>query len=360
MARRNQGAADEAAAAASEAARTLQARGQEAKMEQEPVAEAKPVEREIIRKNSPRDDAMKEILGRSEPPAEETPAEVAPEVKPEVKAEEPPKDIPAEVQPLAVEAPKTIRVKVDGEEFDALEEEVNAAGGVTSYQRDKASENRLKKANEALAEVRRIQAQMAETQRVNQPPPIPQKPIALQLQEKMDIIRFGSPEESAQALQDVITLANPRQDPNQIVQAAVSEGQRLAAIEKFVADFPDLNSNPMLSKLVAVEAQERMQKARQQGGYVDWNTFYRQIGNEVRSVIPRQSQSQSPEDKTAATNAATATDSTSPVSHKEARKATIVNLPTAAQRATLPEEQKPESREETLDSMRKKRGLLTG
>jgi hypothetical protein len=60
--------------------------------------------------------------------------------------------------------------------------------------------------------------------------------------------------------------------------------------------------------------------------------------------------------KTQAATVATETGKTS-ASEKEAKKASIVNLPTASQRAVLPKEEKPQTREEIFREERKARGL---
>ena len=80
--------------------------------------------------------------------------------------------------------------------------------------------------------------------------------------------------------------------------------------------------------------------------------FYRTIGNEVRSVVGRSSQPakatvEAPVGNTSQTD-------------KEPRKASIVNLPTASTRAAVKEDPKPETREDILNDMRKRRGLPIG
>ena len=249
---------------------------------------------------------------------------------------------------------KTVRVKVDGEEFDAPEDEVNEAGGVRAYQREKASENRLRKSNETLAEAKQLQAQIADLVRKQTEAANPPEKTNIQVtQELVDTIRYGSPEESAAALQTVISTSAQKVDPNAIVWQAVSVMQQQAAETAFVQEFADIVHNPMLLRLVMGLKQERI--ANNQGTN-DWPTFYRSIGNEVRSAIGKQNQP-----ATALAAQGTTPDSTSQGStDKEARKASIVNIPTAAARAALAEPEKPETRAEILNNMRKSRGIQTG
>jgi hypothetical protein len=86
------------------------------------------------------------------------------------------------------------------------------------------------------------------------------------------------------------------------------------------------------------------------GQPIDWQKFYSTIAHEVRGAFGRQSQ------PAAQPAAPTGGNPSQPVSEKEARKASITTLPTAAARATPPAEEKPETREESLNRMRKARG----
>jgi len=297
-----------------------------------------------------------------EPPAEEP-------AKPAVQEQEA-KAAPSETAPVAepttaapaieASAIKTVRVKVDGEEFDAPEEDVNDAGGIKPYQMMKAQENRLKKTSEALAETRKTQAQIAQFLQqqadaaAQQRGPV--KTPSQEMQEKIDLIRYGTPEESAAALQGILDAQ--RVNPDTIVARAMHEIKRDQAETAFVSEFSDIVHNPMLLRLIIGLKEERIAAATQNRQPInDWSHFYRSIGNEVRSAIGRPSQPTT----APAAQAATTADSTSPVlSEKEARKASIVNLPTAAARAAVPEADKPESREDVLNQMRKSRGIPTG
>ena len=351
--------------AASEAGRVLQAQ-RETSSEPSSGESVEPAgdteNRELTRiepRNNPRNQMMDELIAdrekRSSPPTEEAPAaepeepqasepaavEAATEAAPAVAVEEPAK-------------PKTVRVKVDGKEFDAPEDEVNDAGGVKAYQIIKAQENRLKAANEALAQTRQTQAALTQwLEQQNKVAAPQQKTPAQFIQEQMDIIRYGSPEESAAALQAVLEKSQQKVDPNAIIGQAVSVMQQQQAESAFVSEFSDIVHNPLLLKLVINLKDERIKES--QGKIQDWPTFYRSIGNEVRGAIGRQNQPATAQ----ASNLTTGPTSTA-TSDKEARKASIVNLPTAAARAVVQEADKPESREDILRQMKKSRGLQTG
>ena len=363
MSRKHRQQAIEAAQRASEAARILQQRSQQAREGQEvdpPTEPTEPPEDQGKRpepRNDPRRLAMEEIEERHERTrAEEmNPSEEPQEPQAELEAETPAEpETPTE--PAAPEPIKTVRVKVDGEEFDVPEADVLEAGGVPIYQRERAAENRLRKANEALAETKRVQAEIAQwAQKQVQQQPAPAKPTVTQLlHDNIDTIRWGTPEESAAALQKVIELANPQLDPRAISNYAVTQIQKQNAVEKFKDEFSDVVANPLVLKLAITLENERLAELTKTGQPpADWVQFYRAIGNEARSVMGRQSQ--------AAPATPVSSDSTSqPAVDKEARKASIVTLPTAAARAALPEAPKPETRDDVLNAMRKARGIPTG
>tara|TARA_R110000868_G_scaffold59652_4_gene183083 strand:- start:9 stop:1184 length:1176 start_codon:yes stop_codon:yes gene_type:complete len=386
---RNSIAADQAAKQASDAARVLQSRGQESKAQKaeqpEPQVESRN-EPEVSEKdprgtpervkahNPVRAQAMDEIRSKR---GEKTPEQTEP-TNIEATTPEPAKVTEQVVEPTsatqqtitgldqsqtpadaaaAAEPIKTVKVKVDGEEFDVPQTDVDEAGGVKAFQTQRASENRLKKANEALAQVRQMQEQVVQFTRQQLPQPKPQISDAEFMASKMEAIRYGTPEEGAAAMQEIISRNRPQFDQNSITNHAVTQMNYQGAVKQFLTEFADISSNPIIMRSVESLAAERLAAIPNDPvirSQVDWNDFYRRIGNEVRSVVGRPSQS-------ASVPAAQPTGNSSQVStDKEARKASIVNLPTAATRATLPEETKPETREQSLERMKKARGLPTG
>ena len=379
MSRNREKQAQEAARQASEAGRILQAQrtqsqGDSLPQESESVeprgdASERPAPRP---RNDERDQAMAQIrqremeqkgLAEPEVKPEMPQMDAHPETPPEQPATEAAAAQPAPEAGAAPETPaaeaapepiKTVRVKVDGEEFDAPQDDVEAAGGIKSYQIQKASENRLRKASETLAEARRMQEAIAHYVQQQQAPKTPQVSDAQFIASKLDAIRYGTPEEGAAALLEIQQRANPQIDQNALTNQAIMQINYQAAVRKFGTEFADVTANPLLMRLTQSLAEDRikaMQNNPAQLAQLDWEDFYRRIGNEVRGVAPRSNQ-------TAA--APTTTGPTSSVSSdKEARKSSIVTLPTAAARAALPEEAKPETRAESLNRIRKSRGLPT-
>lgn len=305
-------------------------------------------------RGNPRDDIMEELVARRE--AEEKPEATEPKPEepkePEAKAEPEAKTEPEAVEPESVEpeAPKTVKVKVDGEEFDVPQADIDEAGGVMAYRQLRAAENRLREGKEALAQAKRLEAALIEMATKQAHPQKPEPTDDEFLQSKIDVIRYGTQEESAAAMREVLSRSriDPRQITENATQAAVVHMARSRASQKFREEFADVTTNPLLLELAGTMENKRLAQLRAEQKnpvMVDWNDFYRRIGNEIRSVV-RPSQPTAVQ----ATNG-----NPSPASEKEARKSSIVNLPTASARAELPKEEKPETREDTIAEMRKGR-----
>jgi hypothetical protein len=121
------------------------------------------------------------------------------------------------------------------------------------------------------------------------------------------------------------------------------------AENNFIAGNRDLIENPMLKQLVIAEKDRRLMAYGQQNRLPDdWNAFYNQIGTDVRTAIGR---------PTIVPHAVpNASQPISGLAEKEARKASIVALPSAATRAAAPEAEKPMTRNDLLARARQSRG----
>lgn len=358
MSRRNR--AEEAQKAASEAGRILQSQrnfGDAVEsVEPESKGEDAPQKSPTPEKN-PRTIALEEIANARLPEGVEEEKQPEEKKEPEAAVTDAPKveskPEEQEQQPEAqAPAPVLTRQKVDGKEYEVPQAEIDEAGGEKAWRINKAAQNRLEEAKAALAESRRAQAALAEfVQRSVAPQqPAPQSDDQF-IASKIDTIRFGTPDESAAALKEILQRAAKPVDQNQITAHVLSEMQKTQAVEKFKTEFQDLLANPMVLRLAVALEQDRLPQLQKQGS-VDWETFYRTIGNEVRSVVGKSSQP-------AKTTVETPVGNTSQTD-KEARKASIVNLPTASTRAAVKEDPKPETREDILNDMRKRRGLPIG
>jgi hypothetical protein len=369
MRRRTEQAADRAAAQASEAARVLQQRSQESKTEKvEPVkveppkvepAKVEPtpeVEKSlgpkvITRRNARREDVLDEIRQSRGEPKEEAETKEPPKepeiTEPKVETE----TAPEAVQP-APEAPKTVKQIVDGEEHEVPQSEVDEAGGAQAWRIARAQENRLKKMNEANTEAKQREERIAKIAEAVLQRQQPQQPSVTDQQfiaERIDKVRFGTPEEAATAQLEIMQRINKPVDQNALLGQVLSAVDRKQAAADFMKEYPEVAANRLLLKLAVTLEHEELANARKSGQAIDWRSLYSKIGNQVRSVAPaRQSQPQA----TPATSG-----NPSQASEREARKASITVLPTASSaRAELPKEEKPETREESLNRMRKARG----
>lgn len=384
MSRRDRYNADAVAAQASEAARILQAQ----RHKQEPAAAAPEPSPEPQApaldlspdkplppvRNDRRDEALKEMWNKdrdrkgltgNEPPPEPvavqenlpppTPEQMlqgSAHSQPEPEAEAPKAEAPSEEQAPTIEY---VRVKVDGEEFDAPKADVEEAGGIKAYQRDKASERRLAKANESVAEARRLYAEMQAQAQALAKPAEPQVTDDEFVAQRLDAIRYGTPAEAAKALAEIQQRsAPPKVDQQAVISEAMTRMNYMQGVKQFTNEFKDLTQDPDLMLIIQAKASAGIQAMPDDKSGVDWSEFYRKIGNDIRIRFGRP-------DQPAPDSAAQPTGNTSQVStDREARKASIVNLPTAAARAKLPEDPKPKTRADILGEMRKARGLPNG
>lgn len=381
--------AAEAAQAASEAGRVLQAAGQETTVEETPAQVAPKL-----------DDTRQKMLeglyeGRKKAAQKVVdPADMPPGLEPEVKeptdeereAEEvrkatklreeaakkqqkadetpkhdaaPPQEVVENVSQPDVPRETTSKQKVDGVEYDVPLAEIEEAGSEKAWRINKAAQNRLDKANEATAEAKKMQAQVAAWMQQNAPKPAP-TPSADELLKNLATTRFGTDEEFAASLKSTLGALIPKVDENAILLKATASIKRDEANARFTKEFSDVMANPLVKKLAVQMEGEALSPHIQNGqvnwaglAQLDWNNFYSTIGTQLRSVIGKPSQP-------TIAPAANSSGNPSP-SEREARKASIVNLPqAAAARAVAPAEEKPETREEALTRMRKSRGIPTG
>ena len=292
-------------------------------------------------RNDARDRAMKEITDRDIQTKTGLGMELGltDEEKPKVDV---PRETPQDPPPPTAESmlqggkfsPPTSKQVVDGQEYQVPQSEIDDAGGEKAWRVGRAAENRLQKANEALAEVRKLQGEKKEEKTTPND----------WMKQKMETLRWGTPEESAAAFDEILSKREKPIDQEMVVNMAVDKMRHDDAVKAFDKEFADIGTSREHLELVMFKRAKRLE----QGHPGDWGNFYRSIGNEVRAVMPKQSQPSTPP-KTP--------DTPSQASVKEERKSSIVNLPQSSARAELPEEPKTETRADILNNMRKKRGL---
>ena len=244
----------------------------------------------------------------------------------------------------AAPVPEMVRAKIDGEEFDVPKAEVDAHGGLAAYQINKAAERRLAKANEVL----RMAAAVAQKSS-QQPAPAPKPSIKDLVREKIQNIQFGTPDEAAQAIEEIFSAHSGQIDPAKLKQEAVADVFEHMAAQQFIAKNRDILNNPVFADLALI-TQHRM--IASQGQPKDWGKFYSDLEGHLRTALGKPYQA-----NPASTPQLTSQPTSGSVADKDARKASIVALPSAAaSRAAAPEEPKPKSRDEYFAMLRKSRG----
>lgn len=305
----------------------------------------------FVRGNKERESAMDELVrARQESATPEPEPEGEPE--PTVQAEATPEPAPAPAP-----EPEMVTAKVDGEEFQVPKAEVEEYGGLRAYQMYKAAEKRLaasKEAEKRMAEL--LKTVDTQVRQPAQPVDPPRKPEDI-IRDAVAKIQIATPEEGAAALANVLqTLIPKAPDPQQISFQTLMLMRATEAEDRFVKENADLVENPLLKQLVISEKQRRLAEYQSKKQLPpDWHQFYTAIGSEIRAAIGRPATTPVPAAQTPSqpTSGSAATDAQAA---RVQRKASITALPTASARATLPEEQKPPTRAELLDQMRKARG----
>ena len=345
---------------AAKAAEAMAARSPDGPVEFEPDSNATadafqraPEEpREFKRGNPDRtaayDQMMADRADRSKRESEQIHEAQRPEPAPEpaAPAAEVPTPAPEPAPALVPAVPETVDVKIDGQVMSVPKDEVEEYGGVRQYQMFKAMEKRLEEAKRYNVDAAKLfqQAQTA------QKPPEPVRKPEEVIRDAVAKIQFGAPDEAAQAFMEAHSALVPKQaDPQAIAMQAYLLSRVTEAENKFVAENKDLIDNPMLKQLIIGEKDRRLMAYRQQNRLPDdWNSFYNQIALDVRTAIGRPT--------IAPPVVPPASQPISGLAEKEARKASIVALPTAATRAAAPEAEKPMTRNDLLARARQLRG----
>lgn len=350
----------EASKEASEAGRVLRAQ-----REAEAETTTRPEGERPAPRNEERREAMEEVLRRDletkakdgikidedEPVKTETVPEAKTEVAPEVTTEVT-TEAPAEPEQPEVVAAPMVKVKILGEEREVPQSEIDEYGTVKSYQIAKANEAQMREARELAAESKRTQENLVRYLQQQMQPQVQQKTPQQVILDHIAELQYGNPEQAAAAWQKIQEATSQKVDPNQIIRSAVMQMQEQQAMQEFRREFPEIAAEPRLEKFASMLGVEKAQKMFKEGKVPEWSSFYRDLGNEVRSLVGRPNQSAAPAPTTGQTS--------SVPSAKDARKASITVLPTSSQRAEVKKEEKPESREDIFNEMKAKRDKLTG
>ena len=376
-------AAESAAAEANAAASAAEATVDPVGADPEPSS-PQPAREPIQRSSLPRSEALSEMAqldrNRKEESGEyalltaddpDTPTtEAGGHEPPEIpEATEPPVTATATPSTATAEPPKeTKKLLVDDVEYDVPLDEIAARGGDANWQMWKASRNRLDEAKAARDDAVKVREETAATKREiaeyiakHFPEKEGTKTVDstadAELDQQLELIRYGTPEEARAAYKKLFGNNAAQVNPKAVTNQAMTQINRKAAIQSYLKDYADLEANPHTKRLVRAYEQDRLSvlpkgfATSDAAASFDWNNFYTTIANEVRTLVPRQSQPAS---------SSTPTDQASQgATGREQRKeaaASQTNPPTAQTRAATTTEEKPRSRAESLNEMRKARG----
>ena len=244
--------------------------------------------------------------------------------------------------PAIAAAPVMVKAKVDGQEFNVPQTEIDEHGGLKAYQINKAAENRLHKASEFQKQQAELTARMQAQYEALRTPVVPQKPVAELIKEKIAQVQFGTPDEAAAAIDEIIAAkVGPTPDPAKMQQDTVDMVFRNMAAQAFVGRSQDLIQDQITAQLAVLTENDMLR----QGKPSDWRVFYANLESNLRNRLGK------PPIATPAVQPTNPSPNGS-VAAKEARKASIVDLPVASARAATPEEPKPKTREELIAQMR--------
>jgi len=195
-------------------------------------------------------------------------------------------------------------VKVDGETFHVSKKEVEEAGGISAYQKEKAASNRLREAAMAKQQLQQEREQF-EREKAAYQAPAPEsenKPSddtdadEDQAQILADKLYSGDEDQAREAIKTILegrnkiaTQAdNDKMTPEQIVAQATAQAEwnleRKLANDDFAAEYSDINAKPMLRKLANDET------IRLRNEHPDWGPrkIIMQAGENVRESFKEQ------------------------------------------------------------------------
>lgn len=329
---------------------------------------------------NPRNRIMAEIAARSNQQADEDARQPVPpvvdeegnEVQPEVAAEpaadpsapssvtggdEPTSEpaAPAVASPAASQTPTGVdpeaeyEIEIEGRPMKVKGAQIIDAGRRT-LQKETAADYRLQLATQAYNEAQR---QLA-TARAAQPP-APEAPQPLTDIQLAELVQFGTKEQAAAAISEIrrrdssaVTTEGLQQFMSAQLPKIVDRQLEFREATRFVQnEYGDLLNDPYLRQLFFVE-EDRLRKMGDQRGYTD---LYTAIGDGIRKHFNRP--------KAPGTTPATPTATPAPT--REQRQAAKAAAPAAPKLASArldggATQQRPKTREEIIEQMRRSRG----
>lgn len=213
-------------------------------------------------------------------------------------------------------------LKIDGEEVRKTKSDVEAHGGVRTYQMELAAEKRLEEAKRILNDAKSLRTadQPVQIETTKQPSD----------EELIEEIRMGDAASAAEAQRKLMRKHNSSPDQIQAIVRQTIDHQ--LAVQEFQKSYPEVWADEDLLSL----AMRKEQVRRSSGDTRPPAALYKEIGEELRTKFGK---SQTMETK-------------------ETRKGTITNIASAKVKTTAPEPERAPSPSELIESMKRSRGQL--
>ena len=241
----------------------------------------------------------------------------------EPAAEEPAAEPVAEAAPAAAPEPAPVvvqkyKIKVNGKEQELTAEEM-----IARVQKIEAADDYLKQAAQLYKSAKEPK----------EPAPEPKAPASVEEDDAAlaRAIQTGTEQEAVAAIQKLrVRPSVPTDDVLRIVntQLAINEANR-----KFASDYSDIAQDPNLMALVTVEMQKRIQQRDPRSYQENLMEVAESVKSWKASFVPSSAQ----------------------IQEKQARKATVTVIPTAAARAAGKTDEKPESHAEIIAELARQR-----
>ena len=224
-------------------------------------------------------DALQQIE-REGPPGSET--------DPEKDKDKPPAETPpATLQAGSPPAEEMVEATVYGEKSMVAKAEVDEAGGLVAYQKQKAAEKNLEQAKDLLESARKTTAAI-ETPAQNQSGGTPDKPAtdSLSVSDEdfataVEAIQDGTTEEGVEALHKLLSQVGGQStsnDTQELVSEVYARIEYDTAMKSFTAKYPHIMKDPKLVAMVRNRDGELRQNPDEARGFED---RYLAIGAEI-------------------------------------------------------------------------------
>jgi hypothetical protein len=239
----------------------------------------------------------------------------------------------AETAPKVEEAPRMVKIRVDGVDMEVPFSKVEEAG-IRALQKESTADKRLEESTRLLRETQEMVAGKKDA------PPTDE-----------DLLHYaqnGTPEQQFVARNEITRRQQATADG--FVQEATRRAVEAVRVEDgakwFMDEYKDILKDPLIAKLVAEQATDMENRMRKGEITLSHREAYQKIGDDMRAWVKGLRGDES-KDKTTDTKTFDA---------KREQKSNITTLKTASTRKVAPNDQEPESTSTIIEKMRRARG----